>query len=139
RPTAPRTADLLRLDFATQDFPLKEGERMVCEVKKPKSNDFRFRNPNDRPVKVGLTGKACKCSAVELYVPPPDWQERVRRRGPVDLAALAGGKGADDAELKGLTPEPLEKDGPGGTVPAGAVGWVRLRWTGRDLGPQILD
>jgi hypothetical protein len=101
-------------------FPADDQQTLEWEAKKPGFHDFWFENKNDQQVKVGLNTKNCTCSSVELVSAPPD--------APIKPEMLK-----DKAKMQALEakfkPVPLEH-GETVVVPAGATGWVRLRWSG---------
>jgi hypothetical protein len=130
---------------ATLTFPVKkvpqEGEKVLTtEVHQSGHYDFWFVNDNGQDVIIGLNAKGCTCSVVETTVAPADWSARfageaalqtlqVPLRGLDGLTLLAALRQPDhlnpelpEGETKMLTYENAQ------TVPAGAIGRVRLSW-----------
>jgi hypothetical protein len=137
-------------------FPLTQVEDVTeFELRGKGYHDFRFSNPNDRPLELGLNGKNCKCSQVEALVLNDQEQGRIDR-----LATSGGAAQAAEASggmLLSLVPgavleqearrvlDPAERwtvleDGGAKVVPVPphAAGYVRLRWEARRLGPERL-
>jgi hypothetical protein len=111
---------ILSLYVPERKFPADDQQTFEWEAKKPGSHDFWFENKNDQQVKVGLNTKNCTCSSVELVSAPPD--------APIKQEMLKDKAKMQELEAK-LKPMPLEH-GEAVVVPAGATGWVRLRWSG---------
>jgi hypothetical protein len=163
-PTAPQTTqptpvpdggeELPRLKFGVMRFPV-EGNYQEVEYRKPGHHDFAFRNDTGGDVRVGVAGKNCKCSGLELFYLSPE--DAARPQATLDAVravtgGAAGGPGAAFAQLlhappnaslpwaesaaRSVTLVPDARDGV--AVPAGAVGWVRMTWTGEKSGPQLL-
>jgi len=77
---------------------------------------FRFRSLVDKPTKVGVNWKNCKCASVEICVAPDEWKA---------LSEAEFAKKADDPSLQWT---PLERDGQGFDIPGRSTGWVRVGW-----------
>jgi hypothetical protein len=154
-PSSPTDPDLgkgpaLQLTFGPRLVPEESMPPLECEVKKPTSLDFWYHNENDADLTVGLWSKTCKCTNVELYVLPPQAKTRVlaavadrmaqAHQGPLALACLLLAQNEPaylDAEgTAELTPLESKESG---RVPAGAVGWIRLKWSGEQARPQDLN
>jgi hypothetical protein len=120
---------------------------LECESKVEGYADFWFVNENEESIPIGLLRKNCTCAGVQLFVPPPEQQPRARSlhantvtRLVAPLPGLAGVSATADLHaLQEATPaqefphrDPL-------TVPPGAVGWVRMTWTGNKDGKQQLQ
>jgi hypothetical protein len=154
-------ATALRLNFPYPKYPPYGGVPVLCELDKGGECDFWFTNPNDKPVKVGLLKKSCRCAGIRLQV--------VGREGPaMYMAATAG--------IEGIVPDPCggvlnyfgprilwgalsvwqdewarqqktssdddveltEEAGNSATVPAGAIGKVHLAWKTERVENQTL-
>jgi hypothetical protein len=132
----------------TQRLVAGEFGPLDCEHKVGGYHDFWFVNEQEQAVKAGLDRAAprCKCSRVELTVLPPERRTRALAaeaalRGVAAAGrwqALLAGPGLYAALQRGLEPVEL-KQREETTVPAGAIGWVRLGWDGRRLGPDRLS
>jgi hypothetical protein len=77
---------------------------------------FRYKNKENKPIVVGVNWQNCKCASVEICVAPDSWK------------ALPDAELVKKAEDPSLEWTPLAKDGKGFTVPAEAIGWVRIGW-----------
>jgi len=138
---------LKALVFAQDNFR-QEGEEKV-----PGYADFWFTNPNDKEVTLGLDKGNCRCTSVEVFLLPETRRPSVPIVGPTIAGAVCPGNPATAFQaLFGLTVVPLavahlqeqisgdELVRPSGygstTVPASAVGWVRLNWHGERAGPH---
>ena len=125
KPDAPEA----RLTFAdaVTNFPTS-GPPAACEVGHAQSHDFWFKNENAQDVPVGVFSKSCQCTSVQLAIAPKDWK---------DVPA------PDEREkvLKQLeaTPTELKNNEAAVSVPAGAVGLVRLGWTSDREGSKDLS
>jgi hypothetical protein len=150
--------------FFWKSVPGGTHSGLELEEKEPGHQDFWFRNENKEPVKVGFKSKSCKCTAVELFLLPqgdtqgtladaiarggPSWNAQGSQSfwddlvGPMwddpkageVLQALASSAIAGQA----VSPTELIRAVESVTVPGGAIGWVRMRWTGERPGPQSL-
>ena len=137
------------LDFPFKTFP-REGEKVqTTEVYQVGHQDYWFTNGNEQDVLVGLIGKGCTCSEVELTLVPPSWIPYLARsvvtqalqqpmRGWDNLTTLAAANDAShqfpelpDAEGTLFTQDMLKTV----TVPPGAVGRVRLSWRQQQVKP----
>jgi hypothetical protein len=151
-----------RLKFTDRKHPPEGGAPYEYqEFRQPGSHDFWFENDNAEPVKVGVEAKNCTCAGVELFVVPESerWKERQKQvakaaaeqmgTAPVGVglpnllvAALprAVGKDPELARLEeAATPVSLLDKTESATVPPGAVGWVRVRWSATETkGPKML-
>jgi hypothetical protein len=99
-------------------------------------DDFWYENTNDTAVTVGLADSNCgRCLEVTLFVLPAADKERTAWL----RAWYAAGTEEAERRLKELEARAqsvvLEKGGAGAEVPAGAVGWARLRWSTAETSP----
>jgi hypothetical protein len=138
----PSQAEALQLTFPVFQAPSGgTAPAIVTETKQPAWYDYWFRNENDRPVRIGMAHKNCKCSHVELYVLPDDWESRLPDGwDKVQGFALAAARQALSAQLlaEKLTPVKLDQFAEG-EVPARGQGWVRMGWSGEHPGPQQIN
>jgi hypothetical protein len=128
------TAPQERLTFADLEtnYPEQSERPVEEEIGKPKSHEFWFKNDNPTALPVGVFSKTCQCTDVELWVAPADWK---------DVPAAADReKAMKDLEQATKPTELMEKDNEASvvSVPAGAVGALRLRWKGDRAGPKDL-
>jgi hypothetical protein len=138
--------DDLQLTFPVTQAPPGQMAALGTEVNKPDWYDYWFRNDNDRAVRVGLRSKNCKCSSVELYLLPADWQSRLPAGfDAANAAALGAGPAAAARQAlaparlaEQLKPIHLEQMAEG-EVPPGGQGWVRLKWSGERPGLQEIN
>ncbi len=147
-------ADLPKLTFAMPVFPPEdEPSHLQAEVKQPSFHDFWFENRNaNTEVTVGLLSKSCHCSQAELFLVPQDLAPpllahaagRLAAAAPAgtvgdppqaltSLARLAGPAIVQEVMTNGVLGEklaalPLTTED-SHSVPAGAIGWIRLHWT----------
>ena len=128
------TALQARLTFADLEtnFPDLSQPAAVEEMGEPKSHDFWIKNDNPTALPVGVFSETCQCTHVWIYIAPADWKEipkdADREKAMKDLEAL-------------VQPTELKDKDHGDTavsVPAGAVGVLRLEWKGNRLGPKDL-
>jgi len=128
------------LTFSTRKFP-EDRSLLEYEVKKPGAIDFWFVNANDRPLDVGLKETSCtKCVGADLFLLPPERRPELAllaarltlaHRGALDVATREAVSVLTLRDLETSARQlPLE---PRATVPAGALGWVRVHWTGGSL------
>ena len=126
------TAPQARLTFADLEtnFPDLSQLPAVEEIGEPKSHDFWIKNDNPTPLPVGVFSETCQCTHVWLYIAPADWKEipkdADREKAMKDLGAL-------------VQPTELKDKDHGDTavsMPAGAVGVLRLEWKGNRLGAE---
>ena len=93
------------------------------------THDFWFKNENAQDLPVGVNNKTCQCTSVQLWIAPKDWTEAPaaedRDRRAKELESVAARTELKDAEQ-------------GVTVPAGAVGLVRLGWKGDRAGQHSI-
>ncbi len=128
------TAPQARLTFADLEtnFPAQAQPPAEEEIGTPKSHDFWFKNDNAAALPVGVWSETCQCTHVRIYIAPADWK---------DIPADADREKATK-DLEALTqPTELKDKDHGDTavsVPAGAVGFMRLEWTGDRPGPKDL-
>jgi hypothetical protein len=123
-----------RLTFADLEtnFPDSSQRPAEEEIGTPKSHDFWFKNDNPAALTVGLFSQTCQCTHVQITIAPTDWKDvpatADREKAVKDLMALA-----QPTELK-------DKDNgaTAASVPAGAVGVLRLEWKGDRPGPKDL-
>ena len=137
--SGPKSVPQIRLTFAdpVTQFPTPDPAKpsevvppVECELGQSQTHDFWFKNENAQDVPVGIFSKTCQCTSVELWLAPKDWTD-VPEPAKRDEAAKKLGPVAAKTELK-------EKEG-GVTVPAGAVGLLRLSWNGNRAGPKSLS
>jgi hypothetical protein len=157
----PKGDDLPQLKFGITKYPPGDGSQDL-EYRRPGYHDFLFRNDSPVDVRVGVAGKNCKCSSLELFYLPRE--ESARPRATLDTARTVGGcapgalgTGPLAGALAGTLffPTTVEASIPwveliarktplvpdareGVAVPAGAVGWVRMSWTGDKAGAQLM-
>lgn len=93
-------------------------------------HDFWFTNTTGSSVQLGLQSMSCKCSKAEVCILPEEKWKAL----PTEDRALQ----AESAELTWTPLVEYVKDRKGVTVPAGAAGWVRLRWKSELLGAENL-
>ncbi|MFO0840801.1 MAG: hypothetical protein U0797_00160 [Gemmataceae bacterium] len=148
--SAPKTVETdrprLELVFAHKAFPNEPNPMATIEreEKTTGNQDFWFCNTNPKPVNVGLTGKNCKCTNVEVFVLPADASARIVSDvkvidSPESLAKLVDpASGRSDLE-KGATRVALDKEADHAEVPAGGLGWVRLNYKGEKPGRQVVS
>lgn len=131
------------LSFPIKAFPQEGEPALVTEVRQPGHQDFWFDNDSGQDLAVGLNEKGCTCSEVEIAVAPSSWIKHA-----LDRMAVLQAIRMQLHSLPGLTmlaavntrnplfpelPENearyamLTKDN-SFTVPAGAIGRVRLSW-----------
>ena len=133
---------LASLTFPVKIFP-REGEAVqTTEVGQRGHQDFWFANETGRDVAVGLNRKGCTCSEVEITRAPASWRPYLvrlavasvlegRQRNLANLTTLAAAWNREGQALESLESEEtsmmltLENSA---TVPAGAIGRVRLSW-----------
>ena len=130
------------LTFASERYPKEAGKALTSEINQEGHQDYWFVNDSDKDVNVGLSGKSCTCANVEISVVNDYWKPR--------LLAQAGGRllqrgmrRLEDLPTWAATYEPdkvfveVPEDEVKTTplsanevaaVPAGALGWVRIRW-----------
>jgi hypothetical protein len=85
---------------------------------------FRYQSKVDAPTLVGINWKNCKCASVEICVAPDEWK------------ALPEEEWARKAEDPSLKWTPLEKNSEGFTIPAKAIGWIRIGWKADKAGDE---
>jgi hypothetical protein len=138
-----------QLTFLNEIFPEPGEPRLDCEDKSEGSHDYWFRNENDAPVRLGLNRKSCKCTSVQVFVPPEQAQPKLKpfvdgllaTRQSSGWQALARDevrRAAARAVQASAEPQELFRQEVV-TVPGGADGWVRLQWKGERPGAQLLD
>jgi hypothetical protein len=141
------------------------GLPLECEAnnKRTYHHDFWFKNENAEDARIGLARVSCeRCiRSVQLHILPGKAVERLtafyagmvgrlsgagmvaRLSGPMlplaawaaDLPVEVAARRAAQEGVEGH--ELMHKEAPV-TVPAGAIGWVRLNWIGESVGPQAL-
>jgi len=139
--------------IVTVEFPLgveypQDGARLEQEENIPGHRDFWFVNRNDEPATVGLDKTNCRCSEVEAFMLPDTpltaqlallLQGRQNHSGPAVVLGLWR-EPLLAAAAQGLQGVRLKKDEvPSVQVPAAAVGFVRLHWTGEKTGQPRLQ
>lgn len=130
------------LSFPIKAFPQEGDPPLVTEVQQPGHQDFWFVNDSGQDIDVGLNEKGCTCSEVEIALASPSWRAYGDRlvamqalqlplRGWEGLTMMAALNARsrlfpelpeNEANCKMLTKENKF------TVPAGAMGRVRLSW-----------
>lgn len=143
--------------LATAELVLpKHGEETLFSEMSPVTGfcDYLFTNPADFPVEVGLEQKSCKCAGVDVRTLTPAEKEtylKLSQRGalaqafsapPQLLAAIATGAALREQlrrilDASGEWVELMDKKG-SVMVPAEGSGLVRVRWEGKQTGPQRL-
>jgi hypothetical protein len=140
-------------------FPVQEAEGVADhEIQRPGHYDFWFKNANPHAVEVGLEWKNCKCSEVDIRLLTPEEEAQVERLGldgsTISVLEASGGvfpalgpAAALHQEVQRFSnqPESLKRMASEegkvipAVVPAQAAGFIRLRWVGRQLGPELLQ
>ncbi|HTU89636.1 MAG TPA: hypothetical protein VMF69_06025 [Gemmataceae bacterium] len=129
------------LSFPIKLFP-QEGEKApITEVRHTGHQDFWFTNPSGQDVDVGLIRKNCKCSEVEITVAAASFQAQLIRLAvtqalpppsePANLSILAAacyGEHWDRLVREDGATSKMLTEVNSATVPAGAIGRVRLSW-----------
>ncbi len=141
------TKQNLELLFATKELPNDPQaplKTIELEEKSTGFQDYWFCNTNDKPVRIGLNSKNCKCTNVEAYYLPEDVSRRIvadaRALVSADELAQAVKPYQDDSELKSqATRKALETPSDYLSVPPGRLGWVRLNYKGEKPGPQLVS
>jgi hypothetical protein len=135
-----------RLTFTENSYPVLPGpdeakppEELtpaVGEVSAPDGpkheyrHDFWFKNGSGQALAVGLQSKNCQCTTAELYLAPPEY---------TDVPATPEERDRLAEKLAGqLTPTDLVIRDSKVEAPDGSVGWLRLRWSGSELGPKVI-
>jgi hypothetical protein len=131
RPPAATTVSQTKLTFAdaVTDFPAAPPPADL-EIGMLHAHDFWFKNDNPQALPLGMFSKSCQCTNVLVGIAPADWKDVPKE----DERA----KAAKDLEAAAPLTDLLEKDATA-TVPAGAVGLVRLTWNGKQLGGKELN
>jgi hypothetical protein len=116
------------------------GARLEHEEGTPGQQDFWFENRNTEPVTMGLVKTNCRCTSVEAFVLPVERADAARKL----IAHEGGGTWFDSSAVffqpalalfqEGLTGSELKQQVASIDVPAGAIGWVRLKWSGEKTG-----
>jgi hypothetical protein len=142
------------LSFPIKMFPREFAEDFVenvqtTEIGQEGHQDFWFVNDSGQDVQVGLNEKGCTCSQVEITVAPPSWLPYLVR-SVVTQALQQPPRGLDNLTILTAANErthqfPEMPDAEGtilplyspvtATVPAGAVGRVRLSWRQEQVKP----
>ena len=132
------------LSFVSRQFPNDPSlPPNIQEYGVPGSHDFWFTNENKTPVTFGLDRKNCTCSSVEVFLVQADWLKNPEAK------SLAGGKEPTAADLSKASGNPVlvklessiqstaleNSDGVKISVPAGGIGWIRLRFKNDKMGP----
>lgn len=137
----------LELEFPLGRSAPTDGSRLEQEEGIASHRDFWFVNRNPSGVIMGLDRTNCKCSEVEAYLLPagdaPEARRLIAGRWPVPVLevvpemppeirffALAELQG----RISGLRGARLKKEVQQIEVPAGAVGLLRLHWSGERPG-----
>lgn len=132
----------LELMFAAKEHPTDNASTVEREEKASGHQDYWFCNSNAKLVRLGLSGKNCKCTNVEAYLLPADASRKLLGEapitGPESLAKrVAPIAGKSDAEREAAKTD-LEKESDYAEVPPGGVGWVRLVYKGEKPGVQFV-
>jgi hypothetical protein len=135
-PASPDDALTFRTDTVWPPPPQKPDEKPraeASEIGKEKQHDFWFKNTLDRVVEVGMIGKpSCKCTSVEVWVAPNKYRDWPKEEGDeVEKATHAMEHGE-------AIPVDLLRQDAAAVVPPGGVGWVRVKWRGKQEGGQQL-
>lgn len=157
-PVTNSTAGSSGLQFVTRKVPVDDavGGPLVHEQAHPGAWDFWFENPTDKPVRLGLNRKNCKCYRVVVFAVPDAYKgQRAAAAGgellalaDPSLASLGVAAGAvQDKELERMRNdakqlaalEPSSQTESHAEIPPHAAGWVRLEWTGEKPGQQRLQ
>ncbi len=134
------TASSPSLTFPIKTFP-REGEKVqTTEVNQTGWQDYWFVNETEQEMAVGLNSKGCTCSEVEITVAPPSWMPYLASsavlgalqqppRGLDNLTMLAAAYAREHLfpEMPSAESTMLTREF-SATVPAGAIGRVRLSW-----------
>lgn len=144
-----KAASKASLTFGAKRYPQDEfGEKaLVTEQNQSGYHDFWFYNDSGQDVPVGMVGKSCKCTQVEISLAPESakWHlaaiaaARLLQRAPYRLVDLP--TAAATYQYERVYPDPaIPEEGVSTTkletlenavvVPPGAIGWVRMRWRG---------
>jgi hypothetical protein len=135
-----------RLTFAETSYPVLPGPEeakppeeltpAVGEVSPPDGpkheyhHDFWFKNGSGQALAVGLQSKNCQCTTAEMYLAPAE---------STDFPATPEERDRLAENLAGqLTPTDLLVPDSRIDAPDGSVGWLRLRWSGSELGPKVI-
>ncbi|HWG41654.1 MAG TPA: hypothetical protein VN688_02630 [Gemmataceae bacterium] len=145
-------APIADLTFAAKRYPENTDNALTTEVNQTGYHDFWFYNDSKEDLPVGLNLKGCTCSEVDLTLVPESWKPRflaeaagrLLQRAPQGLSQLPTVAATVTPER--VFPELPEKETKTVTltaensvvVPAGAIGWVRLKWTRTHVGRLIL-
>ncbi len=150
QPTDGTEARELTFAMKAIGVPAKGDLLIEKEVGEKGYQDFWFVNNNEQAVNVWLKGESCKCAEVQVFLAPEEYKVRRSALLAGQLAAsilnnlspgyLLSGMGlvAAAEQDKPLAEAIKEVEGTKLTanknsvkVPAGATGWVRLRWGDR--------
>jgi hypothetical protein len=132
-----------KLSFATRVMPPQSEPALQSEMGQAGYQDFWFKNAEGQDVPVGLMGKSCTCTEVEIFMPPQAFPGQLPAQSATLLGLVTAGRNTlswpeeaaagaawNEAMLK--QEQAAEKTSLGNnnsvTVPAGAVGWVRMKW-----------
>ncbi|HVS39484.1 MAG TPA: hypothetical protein VMS17_28255 [Gemmataceae bacterium] len=98
------------------------------ELGKSRSHDFWFKNANAQDLPVNLFWKNCQCTSIQLWIAPKEATDVPAEDQRADAPDGDGGSlAAAKIEASATKKELQEKESPV-TIPAGAVGLVRLTW-----------
>lgn len=147
------TGPVVELTFPQKKYPGDGEMALATEPQQMGSHDFWFINESGQDVPVGLLDKSCKCTEVELTIAPDSWKPRlfataaarILQRAPQTLmdwtvwsATYQPDQVCPPLPEEGATTTSLKKQDMA-TVPAGAIGWLRLKWRGDNkTGPRPL-
>jgi hypothetical protein len=145
-----RRTDQLPPNQRLLSFEYRVAMPLEWERKVPGQYDFWFTNDEDEPITIGLDHKTCRCASVQAFVLPEKRRPQLLAVAGAFEGLLAQGLVLQGAVLAAGSYEALERGLDGkellqqdedvsATVPARAVGWVRLKWSGEQAGPQRLN
>jgi hypothetical protein len=118
----PSRTDDKQKSLNPQALTMETKASLVSEPITEGHYNFHFQNTHDVPITFGVLKRNCVCASVQVCIAPDDWKE------------LIAAELAQRAEDPSLNWEPMELDGPGKSIPAGAAGWVRLNWRAGETG-----
>ncbi|HEY7327176.1 MAG TPA: hypothetical protein VH592_06040 [Gemmataceae bacterium] len=134
------------LNFPFKLFPREDEKAQTTEVGQVGYQDYWFVNEGDQTL-VGLNGKGCTCSEVDITMAPPSWMPYLARsaafqalqqppRGLDNLVnlAVAIDRAHQFPELPDTEGTMLSREF-SAKVPAGAIGRVRLSWRQHEVKP----
>ncbi|MFO0879931.1 MAG: hypothetical protein U0840_21505 [Gemmataceae bacterium] len=140
-----QTGSRRELIFANRVLPEEDFATIEKELRSEGEQDFWFYNPYDKSLKVGLINANCKCTSVEIHALSSETTQQLLGD---KLKAVENGPSLHPllAPLRSRTDLPalashleLKPEGEGLEVPAGAIGWVKLRFKGDKVGRQTVQ